>query len=97
MLVVLVLAALVASSGAHADDECVAAARRITAFLIEEAKGTRHEAEIQSTIEQHGSSENAIVELAKTFDPDECAFVLAASDSTIRTLAISMLPDRNGQ
>lgn len=80
---------------AYAND-CTASAHRVLAFMKEEAKGTRHEAQIQSSIEQHGEGP-LVAQVASTLSVDECSFLLVAPDSTIRAMAISMLPERNGE
>lgn len=77
-------------------DECTAAAHRVLGFLKEEAKGTRHEAQISETISAKGEGP-LIAQVASSLSSDQCTFLLIAPDSTVRALAISMLPERNGE
>ncbi|MDI7923427.1 hypothetical protein [Ferirhizobium litorale] len=95
MISALVLAA--ATVTAFPSQECVAAAHRVMGFLIEEANGTRHEEQIANKIEEAGSADKAAVDLAATLVPGQCVFIITAPDSTVRALAISMLPERQGQ
>ena len=83
-------------SMAQASPTCVAAASRMTEFIILEAKGTRHEQQISEAIRKKGGKDKAVAALASGMDEDKCAFILAAPDSTIRALAISTLPERTG-
>lgn len=76
---------------------CLTAARRMMMFIAEEARGTRHEAQIRSSTERVGGLEKAVVALAATLDLNQCTFIVAAPDSTLRALAISSLPERNGK
>ncbi|RVK76002.1 hypothetical protein CN157_16035 [Sinorhizobium meliloti] len=76
---------------------CIAAAHRFTSFLIEEAKGTRHEAQIGASTEAAGGLDKKVQEIAASMSEDRCAFIIAAPDSTVRALAIAALPERNGK
>lgn len=75
-------------------DSCTAAVHRLLGFLKEEAVGTRHEAQIKESIEQNGEG-TLVSELASEMTEDQCAMILIAPDSTVRALAISMLPERS--
>ncbi|KQS90320.1 hypothetical protein ASG50_07650 [Rhizobium sp. Leaf386] len=90
-----VLATLLASAEPSAS--CVAAAHRMTAFLIEEAKGTRHERQIEVAITKAGGYDRRVREIAATMTEDRCAILLAMPDSSVRALAIATLPERNGK
>lgn len=76
---------------------CIAAAHRFTSFLIEEAKGTRHEAQIEASTQAAGGLDKKVQEIAASMSEDRCAFILAAPDSTVRALAAAALPERNGK
>ncbi|KFB10367.1 hypothetical protein [Nitratireductor basaltis] len=86
---------ITASSPALADG-CRAAAHRVFPVLVEEAKGTRHEAQIAASIAENGEGAT-IAGIAATLTDEQCGFLLTADDSTIRAIAISMLPERNGE
>ncbi|WP_430262075.1 hypothetical protein [Neorhizobium sp. DAR64862/K0K3] len=75
---------------------CLAAAHRYLGFLIQEAKGTRHEAQIQRSTTEAGGLDKKATELAQTLPETQCAFLFSAPDSTLRALAISNLPERSG-
>jgi hypothetical protein len=91
------LVAAVMMVASQPSDICIAAAQRVMPFLIEEAKGTRHQAQIETAIRKAGSKDKAAVGVAAGLKPDQCAFLIVAPDSTIRALAISMLPERSGK
>lgn len=76
---------------------CLAAAQRFTAFIREEAKGTRHARQIDEAIARNGGANAASKAAAEKLSPDQCAFILSAPDSTVRAMAIATLPERNGQ
>lgn len=78
------------------DPLCVAAAQRMTAFMIEEAEGTRHQAQIEESIDKAGGIDALAVQIAGTMKPESCAFLISAPDSAVRSLAISALPQRLG-
>lgn len=84
-------------ASAPASTTCVAAAHRMVGFLVEEAKGTRHEAQINGAIAKAGGRDKRVVEVAGGLSEAQCAFLLAAPDSTVKALAISMLPERAGK
>lgn len=92
----LALAFALSSFAVQADETCTAAAHRVLAFVLEEAKGTRHEAQIAETIRTKGEGK-AVSEIAALIEGNQCDFLLIAPDSTVRALAITMLPERNGQ
>lgn len=94
VLSALVMIVLVSSEPSPA---CLAAAHRFTNFLIDESKGTRHEDQIRAKLDQAGGLDKAVRELAVTFHENQCAFILAAPDSTVRALAIAALPERSGK
>ncbi|MGH0257050.1 hypothetical protein NKY39_15980 [Sinorhizobium meliloti] len=75
---------------------CLAAAHRIFAFVEQEAKGTRHEAQMAAAIKKKDKG-SLVAELAAGLNSDQCAFLMIAPDSTIRALAKAALPERNGQ
>lgn len=84
---------------AFADDDeatCLAAAHRIFAFVEQEAKGTRHEAQMAAAIKKKDKG-SLVAEMAAGLNSDQCAFLMIAPDSTIRALAIAALPERNGK
>lgn len=91
----LLIAAMLIAAGPS--EACVAASHRFTAFLIEEAKGTRHEAQINASIANAGGLDKLVVKAAAAMEEEKCAFLLAAPDSTVRALAISALPERAGK
>jgi hypothetical protein len=91
-----VLAVLVGPARGEPSTDCVAASARLLAFVIAEAKGTRHEAQIAQSIAAKGEA-SVRAAFAKTIAPDQCAFLLIAPDSTLRAIAIASLPERNGQ
>lgn len=68
----------------------------MTEFIVEEAAGTRHEAQIAASIEAKGGIDAAVVEMAGNLDAGQCAFLVVAPDSTVRALAIATLPERQG-
>jgi len=68
----------------------------VLGFLKEEARGTRHEQQIRESIEAKGEGP-MIAQVASSLSSDQCTFLLIAPDSTVRALAISMLPERNGE
>lgn len=76
---------------------CIAAAHRIMPILIQEAQGTRHEAQIAGSIADRGGQDKAAADLAATLKEDACAMLVVAPDSTLRAFAISMLPERAGK
>lgn len=85
-----------AVAAAEPSSACLAAAHRMVAFVTEEAKGTRHEAQIAATVAAKG--EGALVsQFAETIPPDQCAYLLVAPDSVLRAMAIASLPERNGK
>lgn len=94
MLSALLSVVLIAGTPSEA---CIAAAHRLSGFLVEEAKGTRHEAQIRAAAEKAGGMDKRVVEIAQGMGEAECAFLLTAPDSAVRALAISALPERNGQ
>jgi hypothetical protein len=69
-------------------ETCIAAAHRLTGFLVGEANGTRHEAQIRDSAEKAGGTQG--------IDEEKCAFLLVAPGSTVRALVIAALPERNG-
>lgn len=81
---------------AAADQSCLVAAHRVLGFLRDEAKGTRHEAQIANSIKAKGEG-SVVAGIAAGLTSDQCALLILAPDSTVRALAISMLPERNGQ
>ena len=89
-----VLAAVVLASSPS--PSCLTAARRMTEFMIQEAKGTRHESQIAEQIDKAGGLDNAVVQIAGTMEEDACAFLIAAPDSAVRAMAIANLPERSG-
>jgi len=86
---------VLASSGPSAT--CLAAAHRFTAFLVEEARGTRHEKQIADSISAAGGMDAKARQIAAGMTADKCAFILAAPDSSVRSLAIATLPERAGK
>lgn len=76
---------------------CLTATRRFMSFYIEEAKGTRHEEQIAGAIKKAGSLDKKMVEVASEMTEDKCTLMMAMSDSALRALAISSLPERNGK
>lgn len=95
MLAEIYLTVLISSSAPSV--ECLAAARRMSAFMLQEAKGTRHEQQILRSYEKAGGVDKAIAAMAAKMKPDACNFIMLAHDSTIRALAVGMLPERNGE
>lgn len=89
----LLVAALALSAPSTA---CLAAAHRYLGFLIQEARGTRHEAQIQQSTTEAGGLDKKAAQIAKTLPETQCAFLFSAPDSTLRALAISNLPERSG-
>jgi hypothetical protein len=68
----------------------------MVAFVKEEARGTRHEAQIAATVAAKG--EGALVsQFAATIPDDQCAYLLTAPDNVLRAMAIASLPERNGK
>ncbi|MGO7148971.1 hypothetical protein ACCS52_26405 [Rhizobium ruizarguesonis] len=65
--------------------------------MVAEAKGTRHEAQIRQAAEKAGGMDKSIAGMAATMDANKCAFLLTAPDSSLRALAITSLPERNGK
>lgn len=91
----LIAAMLIAAAGPS--EACVAASHRFMTFLIEEAKGTRHEAQINESIAKAGGFDKMAMKAAEEMGEEKCAFILAAPDSTVRALAVSALPERAGK
>jgi hypothetical protein len=89
--------ALIVLASTSPSPTCLAAAHRFTTFLIEEAKGTRHESQMRVAMETAGGRDQKVREIAATMPEDRCAFILSLPDSTVRALAISTLPERNGK
>jgi hypothetical protein len=92
-----ILSAVALIAAAQPSDICMAAAHRVSVFLIEEAKGTRHEKQIQESIQAAGNLDSLVAQIAAVLQEDQCAFLLTAPDSTVRAMAISMLPERSGR
>ncbi|WP_234841306.1 hypothetical protein [Sinorhizobium meliloti] len=89
--------ALLTAPPAFADKQlCRAAAHRIVEFAKEEAKGTRHEAQIANAIKKKGEA-YLINEMAGGLNPDQCAFLIIAPDSTVRAIARAAMPARSGK
>lgn len=88
-------AILIAAAGPS--EACLAASHRFVTFIIEEAKGTRHQAQIEATMKTAGGFDEMVATSAAAMKDEHCAFLLAAPDSTVRALAISALPERAGQ
>ena len=102
MRTVMTLAVLLSlASTVLADGEpsaiCLAASHRVMAFVDEAARGTRHEKQINQRREIAGGQAKMIRHLASTLDEDKCAYLMTAPDSAMRALALSMLPERNGE
>jgi len=98
MLKILMAMSLAVAPAAAAETSatCTTAASRTAAFLIEEAKGTRHEAQIAGAIAAKGYG-SIIETIAAGLTEDQCALLFAAPDSTLRAMAITMLPERMGK
>lgn len=92
-----IIAALTLVAASTPSTECLAAARRFTEFLAAEAKGTRHEQQIRQATEKAGGKSRTIAEIAAILEPAMCNFLLTAPDSSLRALAITSLPERNGE
>lgn len=75
---------------------CIAAAERMLVFMVQEAVGTRHEAQFKGSMGTPEARAAKLREIAGNLNDDQCAFLLAAPDSTIRALAVSALPERGG-
>lgn len=84
-------------ASAQPSTTCVAAAHRMMGFVLEEAKGTRHEGQIQKSIDDAGGIDKKLATVAAGMSSAQCAFLLAAPDSSVRALAISTLPERSGK
>ena len=100
-IVMAMIVALTLPSATLANEDpsivCLTAARRFMSFYIEEAKGTRHEAQIAGAIKKAGSLDKKMVEVASEMTEDKCALMMAMPDSSLRALAVSSLPERNGK
>jgi hypothetical protein len=92
-----IIAALTLVASSTPSTECLAAARRFTEILVAEAKGTRHETQIRQAAEKAGGMDKSIAAMAAAMDEKKCAFLLTAPDSSLRALAITSLPERNGK
>lgn len=94
-LIVLTISPALAQVAPRSSSPCDVGVARLYGFLIEEAKGTRHEAQIESSIEADGMG-SAISAIAATMTDDQCAYLMVAPDSALRAMAITMLPERMG-
>jgi hypothetical protein len=93
----LTFAVITMLASAPASAPCLAATYRMMGFLIEEAKGTRHEAQIADAIAKAGGKDKRAAEMSGSLSEEQYAFILGAPDSAVRALAISMLPERSGK
>ncbi|MBY3088915.1 hypothetical protein HFO63_23630 [Rhizobium laguerreae] len=77
--------------------ECHQATRQYLGLLLEEVQGTRFEPIIKKDIEANGGMEKKLNEMTSRMSKDDCAFLMSAPESALRSLATSGLPADKGR